>query len=456
MDLRLVKILRALIITALIGTCSHVLHAVTYPSLRAAAGAEGIQIGTFADYGSFPGNPTYVATANREFSAITPGYSMKWQFTEPQRGVFDFSMSDSVVAQAVANGQQVKGHTLVWHVALPNWVSQPSSTFYADMINHITTEVTHFKGKIVAWDVLNEAFNDDGSWRNTIFLQKIGTGYMDAAFAAAHNADPNALLYYNDYGIEGINAKSNAIYNIICGTNGMRARGIPIHGIGLQTHIKGPASYTMYSNIMRFRNCGLQVDVSEMTVDITDQNLQRSIYWDIIRSCVYAGCRAVIMGSMYDGDQGANTSTLFDRNFGAKWDYWGALDALSGWYYRTRLNGVQQGDYSISFLTFSTTAYMAEYDTSFGSFQLWTDRHKTDAMIPVYLCSVGSVRDDFLSTAANCEGQTIVGMYGYGYASPAAGLVGIQRCINNHGNHFHSRAANCEGYTNEGTLFYTP
>ena len=141
---------------------------------------------------------------------------MKWDATEPTRNVFTFERADAIVAFAAEHGMQVRGHTLVWHSQLPSWVSsiQDATDMRAAMINHITQVALHFRGKVVAWDVVNEAVADGGqALRATPFSQWIGARYIDDAFIAARAADPDARLYYNDYGAEGRNAKSDYVYN---------------------------------------------------------------------------------------------------------------------------------------------------------------------------------------------------------------------------------------------------
>jgi endo-1,4-beta-xylanase len=123
---------------------------------------------------------------------------MKWESVEAQRGVLDFSAADRLIAHARAHHQIVRGHTLVWHGQLPAWLT--SGTFTDDELEailhqHITDEVSYFRGRIYAWDVVNEAFNEDGTLRDTIWLRQLGPGYIAKAFRWAHQADPHAKLY---------------------------------------------------------------------------------------------------------------------------------------------------------------------------------------------------------------------------------------------------------------------
>ena len=208
-------------------------------SLKTAAARTGRLIGA-ALSANHLSDLLYASTAASHLNSATPENEMKWDATEPTRNVFTFERGDAIVAFAAQHGMQVRGHTLVWHSQLPSWVSsiQDTTDMRAAMINHITQVALHYRGKVVAWDVVNEAVADGGqALRATPFAQWIGARYIDDAFIAARAADPDARLYYNDYGAEGRNAKSDSIYNMV---QGMLARGVPIDGVGLQMHT-GPA-----------------------------------------------------------------------------------------------------------------------------------------------------------------------------------------------------------------------
>lgn len=147
----------------------------------------------------------YVAilSDSNEFGQITPGNSMKWDTIEPSRGTFNYANGDAIAELAEKNGQLLRCHTLVWYNQLPSWVTNggfDNATLIEILQNHITEEVTHYKGKCYAWDVVNEAISDDSGapLRDNIFLSTIGEAYMPIAFAAAAAADPDAKLYYND------------------------------------------------------------------------------------------------------------------------------------------------------------------------------------------------------------------------------------------------------------------
>ena len=201
-------------------------------------------------------DPRLTAVAGKQFDMVTPGNEMKWDTTEPANGVFDFGPGDQIVAFARQHGDRVRGHNLVWHSQLPAWVSAlPADQVRAAMETHISTEVSHYRGQIYAWDVVNEPFNEDGTLRQTVFYNAMGPGYLADAIRTAHAADPRAKLYLNDYNIEGINPKSDAMYNLV---KSLKQQGVPIGGVGLESHfILGKVPTTMLEKMSRFAALGV-------------------------------------------------------------------------------------------------------------------------------------------------------------------------------------------------------
>lgn len=233
-------------------------------SLGQLAAAKGRYLGSATDNPELS-DSQYVQILGREFNQITPGNTMKWQYTEPTRGQFDFARADVIVDLAKSNDQVVRGHTLVWHSQLPSWVENvPTGELLAVMRNHVTQEVSHFKGQLVHWDVVNEAFNEDGTRRQSVFQRKIGDSYIAEAFKAARAADPAVKLYINDYNVEGVGAKSDAMYNLV---KSLQQQGIPIDGVGLQAHLLvGQVPTTLRQNIQRFADLGVDVAITELDI----------------------------------------------------------------------------------------------------------------------------------------------------------------------------------------------
>jgi len=168
---------------------SHGGGAVPHDSLRALASRVGLRIGTAVNTAALAANATYAQITADQFSTVTPENVMKWQVAEPTKGTYNWSAADQLVKFAKAHGQLVHGHTLVWHNQLPNWLTSGNYTSaqLAGLLHkHITGEVSHFRGKIWQWDVVNEALNDDGTMRKTIWLDALGPKYIADAFRWAH------------------------------------------------------------------------------------------------------------------------------------------------------------------------------------------------------------------------------------------------------------------------------
>jgi len=314
------------------------------PTLRSVASISGRFFGAALNAAHLA-ESDYAAVASTELSFATPENEMKWASTEPTRGTFSFDRGDAITAFAAQNSILVKGHTLVWHNQLPSWVPaiQDATDLHDAMISHITQVVSHYRGQVVAWDVVNEAVADSGQslLRNTIFYQYLGAGYVDDAFNAAHAADPDARLYYNDYGAEGMNQKSDAVYSLV---QGMLSRGVPINGVGLEMHTSptaaSPSATDIGKNMKRLADLGLDVLISEMDVQICASDLvaQSTRFHDIVAQCVaQPGCKAVTVWGVPDKYSWLNGQAcatphplLFDDDYVAKPAYMAVMDAFLG------------------------------------------------------------------------------------------------------------------------------
>ncbi|TEA15691.1 Endo-1,4-beta-xylanase 5 [Colletotrichum sidae] len=171
------------------------------------------------------------------FGAMTPGNGQKWQFTEKTQGVFSYTSGDEIADFAKTNGMLLRCHTLVWHSQLPTWVS--SGTWTKEQLTsiietHVSNVAGHYKGQCYSWDVVNEALNEDGTYRDSVFHKVLGTDFIPVAFKAAAAADDAAKLYYNDYNIELAGGKQKEVLNII---KSIKAAGARIDGVGLQAHL---------------------------------------------------------------------------------------------------------------------------------------------------------------------------------------------------------------------------
>jgi endo-1,4-beta-xylanase len=270
-------------------------HDPSSDSLRDLAARVGLRIGTAVNTDALASDTAYRAITADQFSTVTPENVMKWGPLEPTRGVYNWAPADQLVAFAQQNHQLVRGHNLVWHNQLPTWLTEQAPSMSADQLRailkkHITDVVSHFKGEIWQWDVVNEAFNDDGTLRNDIFLQKLGPGYIADAFRWAHEADPKAQLFYNDYNIEFTGKKSNAVYALV---QQLQAQGVPIDGVGFQTHLDTQYGLPdLENNLQRFADLGLNVAETEVDVRTTlpvtsvEQSAQNAGYSQSLQACL--------------------------------------------------------------------------------------------------------------------------------------------------------------------------
>jgi endo-1,4-beta-xylanase len=263
-------------------------------TLRHLARPTGVRIGTAVDTSALAQDATYRSLVAQQFNSVTPENVMKWEVVQPERSRYDFTEADKLVAFARDHHQKVRGHTLVWHNQLPSWLTSGTWTkkeLRSILREHIRTEVSHFRGRIWAWDVVNEAFNDDGTLRDSLWLRTLGPRYIADAFRWAHQADPKALLFYNDYNIEGINAKSDAVYALV---QRLRANGVPIQGVGVQGHLSTEYDLPqdMPKNLHRFGALGLRTAVTEADVRVTlpvsaaERLAQSAGYSYMLQSCL--------------------------------------------------------------------------------------------------------------------------------------------------------------------------
>ena len=282
------------------------------PSLRSLAQKRGIGIGTAVDLGPFSSDSNYRAVIEREFKILVPENAWKFEFVHPTRDRYEFGQVDTLINFAKDNNMEVRGHPLVWHYSLPKWINE--GNFSRDELidilrTHVKTLVGRYRGQIPTWDVVNEAINRDGSLRDTIWLRNIGPEYIDMAFQWAHEADPQAKLFYGDYMTEEINQKSDGVYTLV---SGLLQRGVPIDGVGFQSHLGLsylPSMDSLTQNFDRFNQLGLEVQFTELDIKIQDgkgsleQRLaqQAKAYGDLLNVCLQAKkCTALITWGFTD------------------------------------------------------------------------------------------------------------------------------------------------------------
>ncbi|KAJ3129775.1 hypothetical protein HK098_000144 [Nowakowskiella sp. JEL0407] len=290
--------------------------------------------------------PSYAQLITTQCNLITPENALKFDAVEPVQGVFDFSVADQIVAFARNNGMLVRGHTLVWHQQLPSWLTNgqwTNETLTNVLKTHISNVVSHYKGKIYAWDVVNEVIDDNGNYRDSIWYRVIGPAYIRIAFQAAKDADPNVKLYLNDYNLDYFSDKLTTTVELI---KNLQVSNTPIDGVGSQAHlIVGNVSPWSLSNTMKsITNLNLEfayteLDIREKTpISSTTLDLQATNYADVAKSCVgNEKCVGVQTWGITDKYSwiplvfpGYGEALVFDVNYNPKPAFKSLLLALQG------------------------------------------------------------------------------------------------------------------------------
>ena len=313
-------------------------------TLRELADQRGVRMGT-AIASHHLNQSDYARTAAAEFNSVTHENDLKWETVQPQQGQFNWTNADRIVEFAEQNDQMIHGHTLVWHSQLPSWVADGNFTpdqLRGVMRDHINTTMGRYRGQIDTWDVVNEPIGDDARFRDSVFHRTLGVDFIAESFRMARAADPNARLFINDYNIDGINAKSNAYYDLV---SDLVAQGVPIDGIGMQGHlISGQLPSDIQQNIQRFADLGLEVMITELDIRIqmpaTQQKLeQQARDYEAVANACYAvsGCSGVIVWGVTDAYSwvpdhfsGEGAALPIDENYQHKPAYWALHEVLGG------------------------------------------------------------------------------------------------------------------------------
>ncbi|NUT93867.1 MAG: 1,4-beta-xylanase [Saccharothrix sp.] len=302
-------------------------------TLAAAAQQSGRYFGTAVAANKL-GDSTYVGILNREFDMVTAENEMKMDATEPNQNQFSFSNGDRIVNHARNQGKRVRGHALAWHSQQPGWMQNMSgSTLRNAMLNHVTQVATYYRGKIYAWDVVNEAFADGSSGaRRDSNLQRTGNDWIEAAFRAARAADPNAKLCYNDYNTDNwSHAKTQAVYRMV---QDFKSRGVPIDCVGFQAHFNSgnPVPSNYHTTLQNFANLGVDVQITELDIEGSGST-QAQQYQGVTQACLAVSrCTGITVWGIRDSDswRASGTPLLFDNYGNKKAAYTSVLNVLNG------------------------------------------------------------------------------------------------------------------------------
>ncbi len=304
-------------------------------------------MGAAVAYSPLLDDSEYSALLAQEFAAVTPENATKWGTLQPvDANHWDFTQADAIIDAARDHHQSVKGHTLVWHNQLPAWASDLDAKALGKALRkHIKKVVKRYRGKADSWDVVNEAVADDGTLRNSLFLEKLGEHYIARAFREAHSYDQHAQLFYNDYGIATINAKSDGVFALV---SDLVQHHVPIDGVGFQMHIDArfaPTRAALLENFGRFADLGLDINISELDVRVAELTgsqaeklaIQQQIYHTVVSACVATpACKLITTWgftdrySWIDSTFGPDDPLEFDEDYLQKPAYYGMVDGFVG------------------------------------------------------------------------------------------------------------------------------
>jgi endo-1,4-beta-xylanase len=308
--------------------------------LRRLADAHNLLIGYASHTGFSQGQDAdkYQNIARTEFNVLTPENQMKWRDIHPEWNRYNWE-ADEHVLFAESNNMKVHGHALVWHVNLPRWLSPiRKDQLERVMVDHIETVVGHYRGRVHIWDVVNEAISTTRrsvTYRKSKWYAAMKDSYITTAFQHAHQADPEAILLYNDYDIETLNRKSDFLYQAVQQWLG---QGAPIHGIGFQMHT-GANFWNFQSlaaNMQRFADLGLDIYITELDVRTTRSQLQEQaeVYKGIVATCLaQPRCKAIQTWGVSDAHTWISRRRyplLFDDSYQPKPAYYTVQEALAG------------------------------------------------------------------------------------------------------------------------------
>jgi endo-1,4-beta-xylanase len=324
-------------------------------TLRKLATSRGIHVGaavTFPSGNNAANRPEYERVLKNSFNGLVAENAMKFQNLSNARGTYNFGPADAIADFADSNDMVLRGHTFVWHSQTANWFNNLSGTATSRdttlkiMKQHIDTLGSRYRGRVLEWDVLNEAIAQSGgtspNYRtggSSRWYDRVGgIEYADSAFKWAQQVDSNALLYYNDFGAEGMNNKSTNVYDLV---TGLKSRGAPIHGVGLQCHfsLTDHDTTTIGQNMRRLAALGFTISMTEIDISASTstQNLesQKARYKALAKLCLdVPACKSFYAWGVNDNQswRGANAAALLfsgTSTLAPKPAFWGVVEALN-------------------------------------------------------------------------------------------------------------------------------
>lgn len=313
--------------------------------LRQLAGSQGMDLGVAVAVEPLAQDSTYQDVVSGNYTSMTAENTMKWSLVQPERGEFDFSGPDALVDFADEHGMSMRGHTLTWHNQLPGWLAEgewEEEGLRQVLQEHTEALLGRYQGRMEAWDVINEPFEDDGpGLRENLWLEVLGEDYIAHALWTANAVDPNAKLYINEFNVEGGGAKSDALYELALD---LLERDVPLHGIGFQSHfVHGQVPDDLVEQMERFTDLGLEVAITELDVRIPEPVGREQIeeqgqeYRQVVQACLEVErCPGVTVWGVAEHHSwvpewfpGTADALPFDEDYVSKPARGGMVDALS-------------------------------------------------------------------------------------------------------------------------------
>lgn len=297
---------------------------------------------------------THQDLIKKHFSSLTAENEMKPDALQPRQGQFNFSDGDKMVDFALSNGMKVRGHTLVWHAQTPDWffrdkdgnrIDQKTVITEEDrqlvierLENHIETVMKHYAGKVYAWDVVNEAISDDWQYilrQDSPWFRILGEDFIEIAFRKAHEVDPDAKLFYNDYNAVMVYKRGRMAQML----KGLLDKGVPVHGVGIQGHwgVNGPAIDEIEDALKMYADLGLEIHITELDIGMDGKSLaeQAERYREVFalfKKYSHAITSVTLWGISDAATWRPNDNPLlFDKNQEPKPAFWAIVDTDKSW-----------------------------------------------------------------------------------------------------------------------------
>ena len=338
------------------------------------------KVGGAVNPGDLGSNSLTEQLIKKHYNIIVAENAMKPDATQPTEGNFTFTQGDKLVDFAIANGMEMRGHTLVWHSQVPDWFFQdptdPTKNASKELLlqrekTHITKVLNHYKEKYGAnnpikwWDVVNEVIDDNGTYRNSKWYQIAGLDFIKVAFETAREVDPSLKLYINDYNIERNNAKTQKLYELV---RDLKAEGVPIDGVGLQMHVSSDVSLDdVKASIEKYASLGVDIQITELDVKMGVENeavtaevlLQQARYYKQLFDIFKAhkvDISTVVLWGVIDDTSWINTykPLLFDGKFQAKPAFYSIADLNNAIVNRQRTQATQGTPANINDISWTT------------------------------------------------------------------------------------------------------